>query len=91
MCNVNMTLREKIFAIVRKIPKGDVLTYGEVAPRAGRPKGARAVGAVLKTNFDPRIPCHRVIRSDESLGGYNRGINNKKSILKKEGFVPHTT
>ncbi|KKU66575.1 MAG: cysteine methyltransferase [Parcubacteria group bacterium GW2011_GWA2_47_16] len=91
MCNVNMTLREKIFAIVRKIPKGDVLTYGEVARRAGRPKAARAVGAVLKTNFDPRIPCHRVIRSDESLGGYNRGINNKKSILKKEGFVPHTT
>ena len=91
MCNVNMTLREKIFAIVRKIPKGDVLTYGEVARRAGRPKAARAVGAVLKTNFAPRIPCHRVIRSDESLGGYNRGINNKKSILKKEGFVPHTT
>jgi O-6-methylguanine DNA methyltransferase len=81
-----ITFREKVFNVVKKIPKGMVLTYGEVARRAGFPRGARAVGSVLKTNFDPAIPCHRVIRSDGSLGGYNRGKNQKRAILIKEGY-----
>ncbi len=79
--------KQKVFAVVRKIPKGKVLTYGEVARRAGKPRAARAVGAVLRTNFNPDIPCHRVIRSDGGLGGYNRGIKNKKAILRKERFI----
>lgn len=82
-----MTFKEKVFAIVGKIPKGAVLTYGEVARRAGKPGAARAVGAVLHTNYNPDIPCHRVVRKDGSLGGYNRGIKNKKALLKKEGFL----
>ena len=81
------SFKEKVFAVVGKIPKGAVLTYGEVARRAGSPRAARGVGAVLKTNFNPKIPCHRVIRSDGSLGGYNRGVKNKKAILKKEGVI----
>lgn len=81
------TFKEKVFAVVKKIPRGSVLTYGEVARRAGKPRAARAVGAILRTNFDSKIPCHRVIRSDGRLGGYNRGIKNKKAILRKEGFV----
>ena len=82
------TFKEKVLAVVKGIPKGSVLTYGEVARRAGSPRASRGVGAVLKTNFNPDIPCHRVVCSDGGLGGYNRGIRNKKSILKREGYVP---
>lgn len=74
--------------IVRKIPKGKVLTYSEVAMRAGKPKAARAVALFMSKNFDPSVPCHRVIRKDGSLGGYNRGgIAAKMKILKQEGCV----
>ena len=76
-----------MLAIVRKIPKGKTLSYMIVAKRAGNPKAARAVGAMLKTNYDPRIPCHRVIRSDGTLGGYNRGASQKAKKLKTEGAI----
>ena len=52
---------DKVRDIVRKIPKGKTMTYKEVAARVGNPKAARAVGAVMRTNYDPSIPCHRVI------------------------------
>jgi O-6-methylguanine DNA methyltransferase len=55
---------QAVYAVVRQIPKGSVLTYQEAARRAGYPKAARAVGTVLSKNKDPKIPCHRVIRSD---------------------------
>lgn len=77
---------QKVFAVVRKIPKGQVLTYKQVAERLGKPKSYRAVGNVLNKNFDPNIPCHRVIRSDGKIGGYNRGEKNKKKLLIEEGF-----
>ncbi len=73
--------KQKVFAVVRKIPKGKVLTYKEVAKRAGSPRAFRAVGSVLKTNFDPAIPCHRVVKSDGTLGQYNRGGTLKKQEL----------
>jgi O-6-methylguanine DNA methyltransferase len=82
-----MTFKEKVFAIVRKIPRGGVMTYGEVARLAGAPGAARAVGSVLSTNYDPKIPCHRVIRADGKLGGYNRGAEKKRELLKKEGVI----
>ena len=84
-----MTLfQEKVFSIVRKIPKGKVMTYKEVAVKAGKPGAARAVGSIMKTNHDLQIPCHRVIRSDGKMGGYNRGgITKKLEILKKEGAL----
>lgn len=82
------TFREKVMAIVRKIPKGGSMTYKQVATKAGNPKAARAVGAIMRTNYDPEIPCHRVIRSDGSLGSYNRGGTNKKrTILMSEGAL----
>lgn len=84
-----MTLfHKKVLEVVRKIPQGKVLTYKEVAAKAGNPKGARAVGIILRTNFDPKIPCHRVIKSDGTLGGYNRGIQRKRKLLKEEHFTP---
>lgn len=73
--------------IVRRIPEGQTLTYGQVAGMAGNAKAARAVGAVLRTNYDPAIPCHRVIRVDGRLGGYNRGISKKRLLLKTEGAM----
>lgn len=72
---------------MRGIKKGETLTYGEVARRAGNRKAARAVGAILHTNYDPKIPCHRVVRSDGSLGGYNRGLARKKSLLYRESLT----
>ncbi|MEK7087831.1 MAG: MGMT family protein, partial [Patescibacteria group bacterium] len=65
------SFRERVFAVVKKIPAGCVLTYKDVAHRTGAPLAARAVGGILKGNYDPRIPCHRVIRSDGTPGGYN--------------------
>lgn len=78
--------KEKIFSIVRRIPKGKTLTYKQVAVKAGRPRAFRAVGNILNTNYDPKIPCHRVIRSDGKVGGWNRGGAKKIRLLKKEGF-----
>lgn len=81
------SFKEKVFEIVRKIPKGKTLTYKEVAKKAGSPLAFRAVGNILNTNFDPKIPCHRVVRSDGKTGGYNRGAEQKIRILKKEGAL----
>lgn len=76
---------ELVRKVVRKIPKGETLTYKEVAKRAGRPGAARAVGTIMSHNFDPQIPCHRVVRSDGTMGGYNRGgVAMKAKILKRE-------
>jgi len=79
------TFRERVLAIVCSIPKGETRTYKQVATDAGNSSASRAVGAVLKTNFEKNIPCHRVVRSDGGLGGYNRGTQRKKELLKKEG------
>lgn len=83
-----MTFKEKVFAVVRKIPKGKVLTYKEVAKLAGSPGASRVVGSILKTNFNPDIPCHRVIRSDGKIGNYNRGgAVQKRTLLVNEGAI----
>ena len=64
------------------------MTYKEVAKRAGSPKAFRAVGSIMAKNFDSDIPCHRVIKSDGTLGNYNRGGATKKmTLLRKEGAV----
>lgn len=85
--NFKESFKEKVLAVVRDISKGQVLTYKEVAKKVGRPKAYRAVGNVLNKNYDPKIPCHRVIRSDGKTGGYNRGLEEKRRILKKEGCI----
>ncbi|MFZ2522710.1 MAG: MGMT family protein [Minisyncoccia bacterium] len=79
---------DKVREVVGKIPKGSVLTYKEVAKRAGSPRAYRAVGTILSKNYDDKIPCHRVIRSDGGMGGYNRGgMKKKKMILKVEKAI----
>ncbi len=82
------SFKEKVLEVVRKIPKGKTMTYREVAKQAKSPKAFRTVGSIMAKNFDPTVPCHRVIKSDGSLGNYNRGGNAKKlALLKKEGAI----
>ncbi|MCA9358637.1 MGMT family protein [Candidatus Kaiserbacteria bacterium] len=84
MSDFTSTVKE----IVSKIPAGSTLSYGEVAARAGNPKAARAVANIMASNYDAKVPCHRVIRSDGKVGGYNRGGEQvKKQLLVKEGAV----
>lgn len=78
--------QEKVFQVVKKISPGKVLTYKEVAKLAGRPKAWRAVGNALNKNKDPKIPCHRVIKSDKRVGGYSKGSEKKIALLRKEGL-----
>lgn len=83
-----MSFSDQVREVVRNIPKGSVMTYQEVAMKAGNPKAARAVANVMAKNYDPEIPCHRVIRTDGSLGGYNRGGTRAKAeLLQNEGVV----
>tara|TARA_B110001452_G_scaffold7227_1_gene6478 strand:+ start:334 stop:615 length:282 start_codon:yes stop_codon:yes gene_type:complete len=77
----------KVWNYLKKIPKGKVKTYLEVAKAIGKPKAFRAVAnAIGKNPYPPKIPCHRVIRSDGSLGGYSGkgGIIEKRRLLNSE-------
>lgn len=82
------TFTDKVRDIVRKIPRGKTMTYGQVAAKAGNPGAARVVGSIMKANYDPEIPCHRVLRSDGKTGDYNRGGSAAKlELLKEEGAI----
>ena len=79
----------KVWAYLKKIPRGTVVTYSAVAKGVGKPLAVRAVAnAIGKNPYAPKIPCHRVIRSDGSLGGYSGkgGLKTKRFLLKKEGI-----
>ena len=81
--------QQKVWKFLMKIPKGKVKTYKEVAIGIKMPKSARAVAnACGKNPYSPKVPCHRVIKSDGTLGGFSAsgGIKLKKKLLKKEGF-----
>jgi O-6-methylguanine DNA methyltransferase len=82
------TFSEKVLDIVKKIPKGKVMTYKQIAQKTGSPQAARAVGSLMAKNINLDIPCHRVIRSDGIIGTYNglRG-KSKEQLLKKEGVI----
>ena len=80
----------KVWNYLKKIPKGSVRTYSEVAIGVNKPNSIRAVAnAIGKNPYPVKIPCHRVIRSDGSLGGYSGkgGVFSKKKLLKKEGII----
>jgi methylated-DNA-[protein]-cysteine S-methyltransferase len=80
--------QKMVWTELTKIPKGEVVTYQELAKRIGKPKAYRAVAnAVGKNPLAPTIPCHRVIRTDGSLGGYSGqgGVKTKKKLLLAEG------
>ena len=76
---------QRVYAIVERIPRGEVRSYQWVARTLGDPKLARAVGQALHRNPDPvRVPCHRVVRADGSLGGYAWGPAKKRRLLAQE-------
>jgi O-6-methylguanine DNA methyltransferase len=79
---------ERVRSIVRSIPKGTTMTYGQVAKAAGHPGAARAVGLIMSHNDDKTVPCHRVVRSDGKATGYN-GINgpSREALLRAEGAI----
>ena len=80
----------KVWNYLKKIPRGKVKTYSQIAIAIGKPKAVRAVGnAVGKNPFPIKIPCHRVIRSDGSMGGYSGpgGVAKKIRLLKKEKAI----
>lgn len=79
------SFKDKVLIVVSKIPAGQTMTYAQVARRAGSPRAYRAVGNILNKNYNPNIPCHRVVRSDVRSGGYNRGKKKKQELLKSEG------
>ena len=82
--------QKKVWNYLKTIRKGTVKSYKQVAIAINRPKSTRAVAnAVGKNPFAPKIPCHRVIRSDGSLGGYSGkgGLKTKKLLLKREGII----
>lgn len=87
--NIAITaFQRSVYKATSKIPRGKVSTYFEIAQAIGRPKAARAIGNALHTNpFAPKVPCHRVVRSDGSLGGFFLGQEKKLKILKKEGVI----
>lgn len=80
--------KEEVDEMCRKIPRGKVVTYGQLAKMVQYPGAARAVGMCMRTNVDaPRTPCHRVVASDGSLRGYSAegGLAKKKKMLMAEG------
>ncbi len=77
---------ERVRDAVRQIPKGETRSYGQVAAAIGHGGAARAVGTIMRDNYDPTVPCHRVVRSDGKIGEYNRGGPEKKlALLRAEG------
>jgi methylated-DNA-[protein]-cysteine S-methyltransferase len=77
----------RVREVVRAIPRGETLSYGQVAARAGSPRAARAVGQVMATNpVPPLVPCHRVLASGGALGGYGGGLPLKRRLLECEGY-----
>ena len=86
----NTKLQLKVWNYLKKIPRGTIKTYMQVAKAVGKPNAVRAIAnAIGKNPYPPQIPCHRVIRSDGSLGGYSGkgGIKTKRLLLKKEGVT----
>jgi methylated-DNA-[protein]-cysteine S-methyltransferase len=82
--------RTALRELAASVPYGAVVGYGELARRVGRPGGAQAVGAAMGSNPLPVVvPCHRVVESGGSLGGFGGGPETKRQLLALEGVLPH--
>jgi O-6-methylguanine DNA methyltransferase len=80
------SFRARVLAAVRRIPVGQVATYGDIAALAGSPCAHRAVGNIMRECRDPGIPCHRVIAAGGALGGYGGSLQLKRELLRREGI-----
>jgi len=82
-----MKFKDKVYKVVSQIPRGQTMSYAEVARAAGSPKAYRAVGNIMHNNPDTtKVPCHRVIKSDGTAGGYAGGTKKKIALLEEEGL-----
>ena len=82
-----MRIKEKIYKKLLQVPSGKITTYGELSRSIGLENGQRIVGQIMKKNpFPVIIPCHRVVKSNGSIGGYALGVNIKQNMLLKEGI-----
>lgn len=77
----------RVLAVVKRIPPGQVATYGDVARLAGRPGAARAVGNIMREAHEPGVPYHRVVAANGRVGGYGGHPRLKHSLLAAEGHV----
>ena len=87
---MQMQKYKKIYQVVQRIPKGDFLSYQEVAKLSGNIKLARFIGNLMRKNRNPKIPCHRVIKNNGKVGGYKGSFKNsweKAALLLKEGAI----
>lgn len=83
----HLSFSEKVYKVVARIPSGKTMTYKQVAAKAGNRHAARAVGTLMAHNYNPHIPCHRVVRSDGTVGDYNRGGPSRKiELLLEEAY-----
>ena len=81
-----MSPTERVYKLLCSVPRGTVVTYADLARAAGIEHGQRAVGRMMATNPYPGIvPCHRVVRSDGSIGGYLYGEDSKRAMLERDG------
>ena len=79
---------QDVYDLISQIPAGKVTTYGDIAKALGVPQNSRRVGRILGRNPNPiTVPCHRVVMSDSSLGGYSNPLASKQSLLEKEGIT----
>jgi len=81
--------KSRVIGIVGQIPEGEMLTYKQVAQLAGSPRAYRAVGNIMNGNHNPYVPCHRVVKSDGTVGRYNAigGSRKKTELLRKERAI----
>ena len=86
MAKINNDFNEMCYEILKKVPKGKVVTYKQIAKKL-HTKAYRAVGNAMNKNpYAPQVPCHRVINSNGNIGGFNSGVHNKIKLLEKEGI-----
>jgi len=82
-----MNFNQKVWEKLKGIPKGRISTYKEIAKAIGKPKAFRAVGnACNKNPFAPKVPCHRIVKSNGRIGGYAQGPKKKTELLEREGI-----
>jgi O-6-methylguanine DNA methyltransferase len=79
------TFTARVLSLVRRIPPGRVVTYGDIAAAAGHPRAARAVGNIMRGCGVPGVPCHRVVAAAGRLGGYGGYLGLKRDLLRAEG------
>lgn len=82
------TFPQDVYRLTSQIPKGMVTSYGHIASALNNSKAVRAVGNALNKNpYSPQVPCHRVVKANGEIGGYAKGANQKRDMLKREGIT----